>query len=64
MSADLIRRTPWMGPRTGASRPPRTAANAVRLMYFGAALELATLITIVATARSVKAAILNSHPAV
>ena len=32
-------------------------------MYAGAALELATLITIVATAGSVKAAVLNSHPA-
>jgi len=64
MSADLIMGTPWMRPRTGASRPPRTVVNAVRLMYSGAALELATLTTIVATADSVKAAILNSHPAV
>ena len=63
MSADLIRRTPWMRPRTGASRP-RTVVNAVRLMYVGAAVELATLITIVAAAGSVKAAVLNSHPAV
>ena len=33
-------------------------------MYAGAAVELATLITIVAAAGSVKTAILNSHPAV
>ena len=64
MSADLISSTPRMRPRTGASRPPRTVVNAARLMYAGAALELATLIAIVATAGSVKAAILNSHPAV
>jgi hypothetical protein len=32
-------------------------------MYAGAALELATLITIVAAVGSVKAAVLNSHPA-
>jgi hypothetical protein len=63
MSADLIRSTPWMGPHTGASRPPRTVVNAARLMYVGAALELATLITIVATAGSVKSAVLSSHPA-
>ena len=63
MSADLVRTTPWMRPHTGASRPPRTVVNAVRLMYAGAALELATLITIVAAVGSVKAAVLNSHPA-
>ena len=62
MSTDLISSTPSMRPRTGASRP-RTVVNAVRLMYAGAALELATLITIVATAGDVKAAILSSHPA-
>ena len=52
-----------MGPHTGASRPPRTVVNAVRLMYVGAALELATLVTIVATVGSVKSAVLSSHPA-
>lgn len=62
MSADLIRSTPW-SPHTGASRPPRTVVNAVRLMYAGAALELATLITILATAGSVRSAVLSSHPA-
>ena len=63
MSADLIRNTPWMGPHTAASRPPRTVVNAVRLMYAAAALELATFITIVATAGSVRSAVLSSHPA-
>ena len=51
-----------MRPHGGASRP-RTVLNAARLMYAGAALELATLITIVAAVGSVKAAVLNSHPA-
>lgn len=64
MPADLIGSAPRMRPRTGASRPPRAVLNAAWLMYAGAALELATLITIVATAGSVKAAVLNSHPAV
>lgn len=62
MSADLISSTPWMRPRGGASRP-RAVLNAARLMSAGAALEQATLITIVATAGSVKPALLNSHPA-
>jgi len=64
MSTDLIRSTPWMRPRTSGPRPPRTIVNAARLMYAGAAVELATLITIVVTAGSVKAAVLASHPAV
>jgi hypothetical protein len=62
MSADLISSTPWMRPRGRASRP-RTVLNAARLMDAVAALELATPITIVATAGSVKAAMLNSDPA-
>jgi hypothetical protein len=63
MSADMIRSTPWTRPHNGGPRPPRAVMNAVRLMYAGAALELATLITIVVTAGSVKSAILGSHPA-
>ena len=64
MPADLICSTPRMRPRTSGSRPPRRVVRAIRLMYAGAAVELATLITIVAAAGSVKTAILNSHPAV
>jgi len=62
MSADLIS-PPGTRPHTGAPRPPRTVLNAVRLMYAGAAIELATLITILVTEGSVRAAILHSHPA-
>jgi hypothetical protein len=50
MSTDLIRSTPWMRPHASEPRPPRTIVNAARLMYAGAAVELATLITIVVTA--------------
>jgi hypothetical protein len=62
MPADLISSTPWMRPR-GPAAGPRTVLNAARLMYAGAASGPATLITIVATAGGVKAAVLNSHPA-
>jgi hypothetical protein len=61
MSADLIS-PPGTRPYTGASRRPRTVLNAVRLMYAGAAIELATLITILVTEGNVKAAVLSSHP--
>jgi hypothetical protein len=61
MPADLISSPPWMRPRGGASRP-RTVLTAARLMYAGAALELATLITIGPAAGSARAAVLNSHP--
>ena len=64
MSTDLITTTPWIRPRTSRPRPPRTIVNAARLMYAGAAAELAALITIMVTASSVKPAILNSYPAV
>jgi hypothetical protein len=64
MSTDLIRSTPWMRPHASGPRPPRTIVNAARLMYAGAAVELATLITIVVTAGRVKSAVLAGHPAV
>jgi hypothetical protein len=51
-------------PGSGASRPPSTVRGAVGLMYAGAAIELAALITILLTAGSVRSAILGSHPAV
>jgi hypothetical protein len=63
MSADLIS-APGMRSPTGSSRPPRTVLNAARLMYASAAIELATLITILVTEGSVKAAVLHSHPVV
>jgi hypothetical protein len=46
-------------PRAGQ---PRTVFAAVRLMWVGAAAELAALITIILTAGSVRSAVLHSHP--
>ena len=56
-SADLIRGAVRM--HLGLSRSPRTVLAAVRLMYLGAAAELATLITVVLTAGSVRSAIIH-----
>src|SRR5947207_4348759 len=47
-------------PRPGQ---PRAVFAAVRLMYFGALAELGPLLTIIATAASVRAAVTRSHPA-
>ena len=46
-------------PRAGQ---PRTVFAAVRLMWAGALAELAALITIIATAGSVKAAVMHGYP--
>ena len=47
-------------PRPGQ---PRTVFAAVRLMWAGAAAELATLITIIVTAGAVRSAVLHANPA-
>jgi hypothetical protein len=62
-AAALIRGGLWMRLRPGPSRPPRTVFAAVRLMCVGAVVELAALLTVVATAGSLKAAILARDPA-
>jgi hypothetical protein len=61
-SADLIRSGMWMRLRPGPVRPPRTVFNAVRLMYAGAVVEVAALVTIVVTPASIRAAILARNP--
>jgi hypothetical protein len=61
-SADLIKSATWMRLRPGVPRSARTVFAAVRLMYLGAAVELCTLITIVATVGSLKSAILQRNP--
>jgi hypothetical protein len=61
-SADLIRSGLWMRLRSRPARPPRTVFNAVRLMYAGAVLELAALITIVATPGTIRATIVARYP--
>ncbi|MGC2191776.1 MAG: hypothetical protein WA751_05530 [Candidatus Dormiibacterota bacterium] len=61
-SADLIKSALWMRLRPGAPRSVRTVFAAVRLMYVGAAIELIALITILATADSVKSTIAERYP--
>jgi hypothetical protein len=61
-SADLLRSALWMRVRHGVPLSPRPVVTAVRLMYVGAAVELCTLITIVATLGSLKSAILQRNP--
>jgi hypothetical protein len=61
-SADLIKNALWMRLRPGAPRSVLTVFAAVRLMYVGAAIELVTLITILATADSVKSTIAEKYP--
>ena len=53
-AADLLRGALRM--RTGLSRSPRTVRNAIRLMWLGAAAQLAVLIIIVVTAGRIRAA--------
>lgn len=62
-SAALIRGALRMRLRPGPGRLPRTVCTAVRLMCVGAVVELAALITMVATVGSVKAAVLARDPA-
>ena len=61
-SADLIRGALRMRLRP-PGRPPRTLRGAVRLMCLGAAVELASLITIAVTFTSVRHDILQRDPA-
>jgi hypothetical protein len=61
-SLDLIRAAAWMRLRPGVPRSQRAVFSAVRLMYAGAVVELATLITVVATLDSLRAAIRQHHP--
>jgi hypothetical protein len=62
-AAALIRGGLRMRLRPGPSRPPRTVFAAVRLMCVGAVIELAALVTMAATAGSLKAAVLARDPA-
>jgi hypothetical protein len=62
-TAALIRGALRMRLRPGPGRPPRTVSTAVRLMCIGAAVELAALVTLVATAGSLKTAVLARDPA-
>lgn len=60
-SADLIKGAIRMRLRP-AGRPPRTVRAAIRLMWAGAAAELAVLITLIATAGSIRSAVARRYP--
>jgi hypothetical protein len=60
-AVDLLKGAMRMRLRPRAGQP-RTVFAAVRLMWVGAAAELAALITIILTAGSVRSAVLHSHP--
>ena len=60
-SLDLIRSGAWMR-LCPTARPPRTVVAAVRLMCLGAALQLITLVTVLATLGSLRAAVLRTYP--
>jgi hypothetical protein len=60
-SADLIRGAVRMRLRL-AGQPPRAVQAAIRLMYAGAAVQLATLITVVLTAGQVHRAVARRYP--
>jgi len=62
-SVDLVRGALRMWLRPGPGRPPRTVLNAVKLMYAGAALDLAALIIVVVTAGRVRSAMVSRDPA-
>jgi hypothetical protein len=62
--ADLLRHAIQLrlSPGAGARRSPRTVFWAVRLMVFGAALELGALGTVLATQHSLRSAIVRHFP--
>ena len=60
-SADLIRGAVRMRLRL-AGQPPRAVQTAIRLMYAGTAVQLATLITVVVTAGQVHRAVARRYP--
>jgi hypothetical protein len=60
-SADLLKGAlrAWMCPAPGR---PRNVRAAIRLMYLGAAAQIATLITLIVTAASVRSAVAHRYP--
>lgn len=59
---DLVRGALWMRLRPSVSQSNRPARHAIKLLCFGAVLELATTITIVATLGNVRSTIVERNP--
>jgi hypothetical protein len=59
---DLMRSALWMRLRPSVPRSNRSVFNAVKLLYFGAVVELAAAVTIVTTVGDVRSAIVKSNP--
>jgi hypothetical protein len=59
---DLMRSALWMRLRPSVPLSDRSVFNAVKLLYFGAVVELATAITIVATIGDVRSTVLKRNP--
>jgi hypothetical protein len=59
--ADLIRGAAWTR-LCPTARPPRTVVAAVRLMYVGALGQLLTLVTVLATLGTLRAAVFHTYP--
>ena len=59
---DLLRGALRIRVRPRVPRSDRTAWNAIRLMYLGAAVELASAVVVLATASQVRASLVRRHP--
>jgi hypothetical protein len=59
---ELLRGALSMRLRARVARPERAAVSAVRLMYLGAAVELAAAVTILATSGNVRSSVVHRNP--
>jgi hypothetical protein len=59
---DLLRSALCIRLRPNVPRSNRTVFNAIKLLYFGAMIEIATAITIVATIGEVRSAVVKDNP--
>ncbi|MGO8949746.1 MAG: hypothetical protein ACLQUY_19250 [Ktedonobacterales bacterium] len=59
---DLLRSALWMRLRPSVPRSDRSVFNVVKLLYFGAVVELAAAITIAATIGDVRLSIVKDNP--
>ena len=59
---DLLRSALWMRLRPSVPRSNRSVFNAVKLLYFGAMVELAAAITIVVTIGDVRSTVVKDNP--